>query len=326
MKRIVTLLLCIVLLAASGISASAEGMYASVVAEIPVGGTGSFCLKRAGAEDSDIVAEASIRGSGRLTLRVDKPGSYSYELFSPDVHNSARYDVTVIIMAKNSSALEAFVVIREKGREEKLPFASYPVNVVPSIKKWVIGSSPLKTETFFFTFRAVSTTVPELQGNMPMPTGSTGQSRKLSIVGTGAVEIGEIFLPREGRYVYECTELAGNTEGYTYDNSALQIVYDVTEGPGKLEISTTYYKDGVEITESGAGFVNTYVKPGVSKVPKTGDNSNPLLWVTLMGLTLAAMITLVGISAHKRRSDKTGDEDAQGDDWPAGKPGKDRER
>ena len=115
-------------------------------------------------------------------------------------------------------------------------------------------------------------------------------------------EFGAFPLTVPGVYTYTITEVAGDTEGYTYSDEVHTIVYDVKVGEdNKLTCVKTV--DGVEITGdetddanvSKFTFTNEYKKPVVSvKVSKVWEDNNnaqkmrPIsIWATLSnGMTV----------------------------------------
>ena len=218
-SRIIACILAILLLAGSTVTAHAEFSYGTVEALIPVGGTGCFRLKLDGAEDEAYIEELNLSGSGSFKQSFNEPDDYHYEIFSPDEENTARYSVLIRVMSDENGVLQAYVVVTDKATGRKTPAALYPVTVNPPIAKEIKGEKNYNAGVFTFLFRAVSTTAEGLEGNLPMPKDAEGQVKRITIVGAGQSEAGEIRFDRAGTYIYEFTEEQGNDRSFTYDKS-----------------------------------------------------------------------------------------------------------
>ena len=257
----IAIVMAMILFLGTKISAMA-GYYETAEALIPVGGTGTFMLKEAGADDSAALDKITIDGSGEFRLSYTEPDTHQYEIFSKDANNAdTRYEVTVAVMTEtDSNKLTPNVAIADKKTQKKYPVAYYAITIVdPPIRKVVEGNPPTD-ETFNFVFSAVSTTAEGLQGNLPMPAGSSGQSKNFSLTGSGEVEVGEIVMAKAGTYKYECHEVPGSGN-YKYDTSKYEVVYEIVEGPKSLEAKTTFYKDGVKVDKWEFEFHNVYERP-----------------------------------------------------------------
>ena len=148
---------------------------------------------------------------------------------------------------------------------------------------------------------------------MPMPEGSEGDTKSVEITmpaaeGEDWKEFGEIIFTEPGTYVYEITEIAGDAEGFTYDDNVITITYEVEvdeETNGLIvtkivENKNTGEKQILESTESDNLqyfiFTNEY-----EEIPETGDSSNPGLWA---GTMLVSMLGLLYVALENRK--KTG--------------------
>lgn len=291
------------LLLSLGTAASA-GYFSPVKFEIPVGGTGTFHLKAAGAADGDDIDVLQIEGSGSFQVTVDEPGDYAYEIYSKDAMNTARFEVFISVgaMEEEPETLSAAVSINEKGNERKILAAYYPILVVdPPVSKVIKGDMAPKDETFHFEFRAVSCTVPELKGNMPMPEGSQGQVKTLEVVGAGETEAGSFPLAYAGTYVYEFVEKAEDKVGWEYDKSVYRVIFEVSEGEKCLELKQTVLKDGKEYDGKTAEFTNSFDS---KKTPKTGDESSPAFYAATMLFSFAALCLMGGNVRRTKKRQK----------------------
>ena len=155
-----------------------------------------------------------------------------------------------------------------------------PVIADPPVKKQIIGDEPHEDGTFIFTLTAESNTA-SLE-TMPMPDGSNGNIKKVSIVGAGEYEFGNITFTVPGTYIYKIVEDNENDLNYDYDNSTYTVTYVVTQNGDKLEVERTITKDGKEADD--VVFVNTYYNYGAggdepivepepqTNNPQTGDS------------------------------------------------------
>ena len=284
-----------------GVTASA-GYFSQLPIEIPVGGTGTFYLKEADAEDGDDLDVLQAQGSGSFQISLDEPGDYRYEIYSKDKVNSARYEVFVFVSTVEEvpGKLSAVLTINEKGSERKLPVAYYPIIVVdPPVSKRIAGDDAPKNEVFHFEFRAVSCTVPELKGRMPMPAGSKGQVKSLQVVGAGETEAGEIVLERAGTYIYEFVELNDGKADWHYDGSVYRVIFELTEGEKSFEVKKTVLKNDRSYSGKTVEFTNRY---GEDNSVSTGDASCPAFYAAAMLASLAALGLLCGYARKAGRS------------------------
>ena len=308
-RRTISFLFCVLLVFCQISAACAEGYYIPAEAEIPVGGTGTFYLKEAGASDEDPIDTVQADGSGVMHVRFEDPGNYRYEIYSKDAWNSLRYDVlvTVVTGGPDGRELETWVVICEQGSDRKLPAAYYPITVVnPPVSKEMIGGGALGLRTkFLFEFRAVNCTVPELEGKMPMPEGSIGQTKILEIVGPGEVEAGDFLLERAGTYTYEFVERDTREKDFYYDNAVYTVIYDVTEGEKTLEAEMTILKNGAKYTDGKIQFTNYYgTLPDHG--PKTGDSFVPTPYLIAIAVSAVAILAIVFFLLRDRRKKNKG--------------------
>lgn len=154
------------------------------------------------------------------------------------------------------------------------------------IQKRITGDKPKTNSTFTFVFSAVNV-------SCPMPEGSNGTVKEISITGAGSKEIGEITFDKPGTYVYSISEKNGGVEGYSYDSTAYTVTYEVTEKNGELSITRTIKDNKGNIT-SAIEFTNPYKTPG-NKLPQTG-----ILWWPVP-LLLCAGLAFVMIGVIRRR-------------------------
>lgn len=147
-----------------------------------------------------------------------------------------------------------------------------PVEIDPPIIEKVVEGENVPETEFTFLLRGES--------GAPMPEGSTGNTKTLTLNGSGEVEIGTFTFAEPGIYIYTVSELNTGADGWTYDNTVYTLTFTVTLEDGALHAAHTLTKDG-EAAEK-ALFVNRYtpVEPDTVEISGTktwdhGDNPNP---------------------------------------------------
>lgn len=99
----------------------------------------------------------------------------------------------------------------------------------------------------------------------------------------GTVRFASIRFIKTGTYKYIVVEKNDAQKNYTYDDAVWCVTVEVTDnGEGQLVARTTVNKKGSRENASTFTFENSYVKPDV---PKTGDDANIGLWLTLFVLS-----------------------------------------
>ena len=177
------------------------------------------------------------------------------------------------------------------------------VTVNPPIKKAVEGDGAPADAKFTFTMAAqpARSQLPEGMDEMPMPEGSDGQVKTVTVKGPGEYEFGEFAIERPGTYVYTMAEVDTGENGWTYDGATYTVTYVVEARDGHLSATTKIERDGKAYSSDTPEFVNSY-EGGRHKrrVPKTGDPTSPLLpWLTVAGS--AALACGLTLSRRRRR-------------------------
>ena len=119
----------------------------------------------------------------------------------------------------------------------------------PIITKVVKGKGAPKKK-FQFAFVA--------EGKAPMPEGSSGSKKVLTLTGAGKVEAGEISFTKAGTYKYKIYEVKEDIKGWTYDTARYTVTFVVKEADGKLTCKRTIKKNGKSADK--ISFVNKYDK------------------------------------------------------------------
>ena len=175
----------------------------------------------------------------------------------------------------------------------------------PPVMKHVTGS-PSTYPTFTFRMEAVTK-------GAPMPEGSTGAVKTITLNGPGSAEFGWIDYTAAGTYEYRITEDTVTVDNWTSDTAEYNLTAVVTDdGKGNLSLTRSYTKNGIAVTTAEAVFTNVYTTPvdpvnpdnPVTPTPgrsdpipqkgstlvATGDNT-PLEWAAIIaGLALIALL------------------------------------
>ena len=147
-----------------------------------------------------------------------------------------------------------------------------PIEIAsPIIEKAVEGENEPATP-FAFLLKGESNTA-------PMPEGSRGNTKIVTLTGSGKAELGWFTFENVGVYTYTLSELNTGAEGWEYDNTVYTLTYTVTLEDGTLHGSYALMRD--EESADIALFTNRYrekiTEPETVKITGTktwnhGDN------------------------------------------------------
>lgn len=156
-------------------------------------------------------------------------------------------------------------------------------DVNPMVQKKIIGDMPKTASTFTFVLTAKD-------ASFPMPKGSTGTTKEISITGAGSNVFGEITFTKPGTYVYTIFEKDSGIEGYTYDDTVYTVTFTVTQQDGELKVQRNVI-DSKANTVTKVEFTNSY-----KQIPQTG-----ILWWPVPALLFVGCAFLtVGIIQRRR--------------------------
>ena len=196
-------------------------------------------------------------------------------------------------------------------------YAPRPTTHDPAVEKKIEGPKPSNPDTFSFVLKRTD-------ASFPMPAGSDGDTKTITVEGAGSPEFGDIAFTLPGTYTYTITETKGGA-ACTYDGSSYALTYEVADdGQGKLRAkrsmtktvdgTTTVVDLGAQGDAIGAVFTNVYPTPdiptptpnnptspdrpkatkvrktvGTQALPQTGDGmSSPVGLLALSALVLAS--------------------------------------
>lgn len=159
----------------------------------------------------------------------------------------------------------------------------------PIVNKSITGHKPASPGLFQFTLTAKNS-------KNPMPEGSSGSTKTVSVTGAGSASFGQIVFTEAGTYEYEVKEVKGDLQGYTYDQSVYTIVYTVTKSGDKVNVSSVTTKSDGSKAESII-FDNPYKNLGVN-LPQTG-----VLWWPVPVLSFAGLLMIL-LGMIRRRGEE----------------------
>lgn len=192
-----------------------------------------------------------------------------------------------------------------------------------TIVKTVDGAPPTPA---VFTFALVAEDMEN-----PMPAGSANGVKKLSIIGQGQAPLGTWRYDTPGIYRYTVYEINTGIEGYTYDPNIYTITDHVQAAGDTYTVTRTITNSAghsaqVLASEAVLEFINIYTAPdtgltaqgggtdtsppgeggrhGGGYSPRTGDFSNPNLWISIIVVAGALLILLLffGVKHNRRHS------------------------
>lgn len=146
--------------------------------------------------------------------------------------------------------------------------AAAVTTALPTVTKIVSGDKPDAYPTFTFALEALNGSI------LPDSSGENGVTTGI-INGDGAVSLGSVTFDQAGTYSYKAYEVAGNAEGWTYDNTVYNVTYTVTDdGAGVLGTSTSIStSDGT--AADAVTFENVYTAPAPEPEPEPEPTPAP---------------------------------------------------
>lgn len=146
--------------------------------------------------------------------------------------------------------------------------AAAVTTALPTVTKIVSGDKPDAYPTFTFALEALNGSI------LPDSAGENGVTTGI-INGDGAVSLGSVTFDQAGTYSYKAYEVAGNAEGWTYDNTVYNVTYTVTDdGAGVLGTSTSIStSDGT--AANAVTFENVYTAPAPEPEPEPEPTPAP---------------------------------------------------
>lgn len=227
------------------------------------------------------VAGTGVKDIGPITF--SNTGIYRYEIKGNQPvqakgysYDTQVYSVSVYVKQTGANLSPEIVVKQSDGskagsiRFENVytPLASDPeIMVDPPVKKTVSGN-PSTASSFTFSLTAQD------KAN-PMPEGSAGGVRYMTIYGSGEEDFGTWIYTREGTYCYTVSEVVLSDTKYTYDRSVYTITDVVKDIDGQLVVARTVTNGANKQVESCI-FINKYTgRDGSSGSGGSGGSGGP---------------------------------------------------
>ncbi|MBR2546049.1 MAG: Cna B-type domain-containing protein [Erysipelotrichaceae bacterium] len=151
-----------------------------------------------------------------------------------------------------------------------------PIEFDPPVIKDITGDKTSTTDEFTFEFEAVTE-------GAPMPEGSEGNKKTISIPGDGtAYEFGPVTITTIGKYEYVIREVAGTDYHYQYDNTEYHLLFDVDVNAENELVCQLTVSDGdtetiipwQQLKEFPFVFVNKYHDYIDLEIVKVWDDGN----------------------------------------------------
>lgn len=223
-------------------------------------------------------------GEGGFTLTFTNVGDYYYTVRqSAGSVEGATYDDTIFYVhcqvTHGTEGLDVVAVAYTdpacSGGKSDIAFTNTyidttvysPAIIDPPVMKAITGDTPAGAAQFQFVLAADD-------ADYPMPAGSTGGIRIVTITGSGNAEFDNISYTKPGTYTYTCYELNGGISGYTYDTTVYTLTVEVTAENDRLSASSTYGVRGGGAA-GGFQFTNTYKTSGNPGGGGGGGGSTP---------------------------------------------------
>ncbi|MCL2828063.1 MAG: hypothetical protein FWD99_04920 [Oscillospiraceae bacterium] len=190
-------------------------------------------------------------------------------------------------------------------------YAAETGQVTLTVRQTFVSGGPPAPPIQVFTYELT----PQTAG-APMPAGGDEGGYTFTIAGNVEMQTRPINFPGTGLYVYTLRCVTEDRPGYTIDRREYTVEVYVTE---HLEIFLIYVSDGTKVTE--LSFAHSYRTPESSPrppspspgppspspdgpkggdAPKTGDDSNPILWIALIAISSASLLSLIWVAWRLR--------------------------
>jgi len=229
-----------------------------------------------------IELETTNKADGKIsfTLNYTKAGTYTYTLAEKTgelggiTYDKTVHTVTVVVTDNLDGTLSAKVSTADnKPLVFTNSYKAESVTAALEANKILTGRDLVEGE-FTFLLTAVD-----------------GSTITATNTNNGLI-VFEMSFGKVGTYTYTATEIKGNVDNVTYDETAFTVVVTVADdGNGKLFIETLTV-DGKEaqLSKSGVVFNNQYQVPDN---PKTGDDFNAIPAISLMIVSFTALVVLL---------------------------------
>lgn len=265
---------------------------------------GEFTVVMTDANDAQ-VSQGVNDASGNIALDAitfDKPGDYVYDLYEASgskggvTYDTARYTATADVTDNGDGTMSVTWDFANAADEAidaitfNNTYEAAPTSVILGGSK-VLDGRELAANEFQFQLA-------DKDGNV---------LQTVANAANGGFSFDSITYDQAGTYEYAISEVKGNAEGVTYDETTYAVKVVVTDGgEGKLNVTELTYNGKAELPV----FANSYTEPAAPIVadepeevlPQTGDTLPTLL----AGVAAVAVVALavLGFAAFKLRRGK----------------------
>lgn len=265
---------------------------------------GEFTVVMTDANDAQ-VSQGVNDASGNIALDAitfDKPGDYVYDLYEASgskggvTYDTARYTATAHVTDNGDGTMSVTWDFANAADEAidaitfNNTYEAAPTSVILGGSK-VLDGRELAANEFQFQLA-------DKDGNV---------LQTVANAANGGFSFDSITYDQAGTYEYVISEVKGNAEGVTYDETTYAVKVVVTDGgEGKLSVTELTYNGKAELPV----FANSYTEPAAPIVadgpeevlPQTGDTLPTLL----AGVAAVAVVALavLGFAAFKLRRGK----------------------
>lgn len=161
------------------------------------------------------------------------------------------------------------------------------------------------------TFIRTKCVIEPLDANNPMP----ANGNELSFDGSGQSSFGPMTYDEVGEYKYYIYQRPNYTAGFTYDRSRYLVTVVVLNGDtlDDREAVVLISKDGQAEKPGEVVCENNYRTPESETEDqpdnpvKTGDDFNPILWISI-GVSALLLIIILSIVMKRRKKEDTDDD------------------
>ena len=204
--------------------------------------------------------EISFKKAGTYTFTIKETVDQTLQGFGY-TFDTAEWTLTVVVIDTDgvlSVDSHNYTAARKQDSTEQASFENSYTAVelpyVPSVEKQITGEAPLTDETFSFSLALASANP---AGGAVLPANTT-----VSVIGAGTASFNAITFRAAGTYSFTITEVKGNAQGYTYDDSVWTLTVKTKLDNGKLVLDgdPVYKQDGLlgASNTTGAVFENEF--------------------------------------------------------------------
>ncbi len=204
--------------------------------------------------------EISFKKAGTYTFTIKETVDQTLQGFGY-TFDTAEWTLTVVVIDTDGVLSVDRHNYTAAGKQDSTEQASFEnsytaveLPYVPSVEKQITGEAPLTNETFSFSLALASANP---AGGAVLPANTT-----VSVIGAGTASFDAITFRAAGTYSFTITEVKGNAQGYTYDDSVwtLTVKTKLDNGQLVLDGDPVYKQDGLlgASNTTGAVFENEF--------------------------------------------------------------------